>query len=58
MGFHHSTNLRAAPSTDAEIVGQLKADTSINITGRVYGENWYRLSDGSYVFGDLIQLAN
>jgi hypothetical protein len=53
-----SANLRVAPSTDAEIVGKLKADTSINITGRVYGENWYRLSDGSYVFGDLIQLAN
>ena len=53
-----SANLRVAPSTDAEIVGQLNADTSINITGRVYGENWYRLSDGSYVFGDLIQLAD
>jgi hypothetical protein len=49
-----SANLRVAPSTDAEIVGQ---HTSINITGRVYGENWYRLSDGSYVFGDLIQLS-
>jgi hypothetical protein len=52
-----SANLRAGPSTDTSIVGKLKANTSVNITGKVSGRNWYRLSDGSFVFGSLIRVS-
>jgi hypothetical protein len=27
----------------------------VNVTGKVIGKNWYRLNDGSYVFGSLIR---
>ena len=50
-----TANLRAAPSTKSEIVGNLLSGKSINVTGRVSGKNWFRLNDGSYVFGNLVK---
>jgi len=50
-----SANLRAGPSTSTSIVGKLAADKSVIVTGRVIGKNWYRLDDGSFVFGALIR---
>jgi hypothetical protein len=52
-----SANLRAGPSTDTSVVGKLKANQSVNVTGRVIGKNWYRLNDGSFVFGSLIRVG-
>jgi hypothetical protein len=50
-------NLRAGPSTSTSVVGKLKANSSVNVTGRVIGKNWYRLNDGSYVFGSLVRAS-
>jgi hypothetical protein len=50
-----SANVRAGPSTATAVVGKLKANTSVNVTGKASGRNWYRLFDGSFVFGSLIQ---
>jgi hypothetical protein len=52
-----AANLRAGPSTDTAVVGKLKVNTSVNVTGKVSGRNWYRLNDGSYVFGSLISVG-
>jgi hypothetical protein len=52
-----SANLRAGPSTDTSVVGKLRANASVNVTGKVIGKNWYRLNDGSYVFGSLIRVS-
>jgi uncharacterized protein YraI len=53
-----SANLRAGPSTATGIVGKLNANASVNVTGKVIGKNWYRLNDGSFVFGSLLQASN
>jgi len=53
-----SANLRAGPSTNTRVVGKLNASTSVNVTGKVIGKNWYRLNDGSFVFGSLIRANN
>jgi len=50
-----SANLRAGPSTSTEIVGKLKANSSVVVTGKVSGKNWYRLDSGAFVFGNLIR---
>jgi tol-pal system protein YbgF len=50
-----TANLRAAPSTNSKIVGSLSSGRNINVTGRVSGKNWFRLNDGSFVFGNLIK---
>jgi hypothetical protein len=52
-----SANLRAGPSTNTSVVGKLSANQSVNVTGKVIGKNWYRLNDGSYVFGSLIKAS-
>jgi hypothetical protein len=52
-----SANLRAGPSTDTSIVGKLAANYSVNVTGKVIGKNWYRLNDGSFVFGSIIRVS-
>lgn len=53
-----TANVRSGPSTSTEVVGKLKANSSVNVTGKVEGKNWYRLNDGGFVFGDLIQRVN
>lgn len=50
-------NLRAGPTTDAEILGQIDANTQITITGRNSDGSWYRLEDGSWVAGFLVENA-
>ena len=48
-------NLRIGPSTDTKITGNIKAETSVRVTGKVVGKNWYRLTGGSFVFGALLK---
>lgn len=50
-----TANLRAGPSTSDPIVGGLAADSRIIVDGRVTGKNWYRLDDGSFIYGGLIK---
>jgi hypothetical protein len=52
-----TANLRAGPSTDTSIIGKLRVGSSVTVTGKVSGRNWYRLNDGSYVFGSLIGVS-
>jgi hypothetical protein len=49
-----TANLRSAPSTNAKIVGSLSKGKSVNVTGRVKDKNWFRLDNGSFVFGSLL----
>jgi hypothetical protein len=48
-------NLRVGPSTDTKVTGNLKAETTVRVTGKVVGKNWYRLTGGYFVFGALIK---
>jgi len=50
-----TANLRAGPSTNDQIIGGLAADSRIIVDGRVTGKNWYRLDDGSFIYGGLIK---
>ena len=54
-------NLRAGPSTDFERVGQLDVGSEITVTGKVRGQDWFRVAstDGlvGFIFGRLIQEA-
>ncbi len=46
-----SANVRKAPSTDAQVVGQLQEDESIAVTGRLQDGKWYRVDrDGQAAF--------
>jgi hypothetical protein len=47
--------LRSGPSTSSEIVGSLPKGKDAVVNGRVKGKNWYRLKDGSFVFGSLVE---
>ena len=55
------SNVRAGPSTDFDKVGGLEAGTPVSVTGKVRGENWYRVAllGGAvgYIYGGLIQQA-
>jgi uncharacterized caspase-like protein/uncharacterized protein YraI len=55
------SNVRAGPSTNFDKVGGLDAGTPISVTGKVRGENWYRVAllggTVGYIYGGLIQLA-
>jgi formylglycine-generating enzyme required for sulfatase activity len=53
-----TANLRSEPSTKSSLVGSLLKGKGVVVTGRVKGMNWYRLDDGSFVFGSLIKLVN
>ncbi len=52
-------NLRAGPSTDFERVGQLAVGAEVTVTGKVRGQDWFRVAsaDGlvGFIFGRLIQ---
>jgi uncharacterized protein YgiM (DUF1202 family) len=50
-----TANLRLAPSTSSRVVGSLRRGKKVYVTGRVSGKNWYRLYDGSFVFGTLVE---
>lgn len=47
-------NLRGGPSTDYPILGALPAGQAVTITGISVDGTWYQLSDGSWVFGELV----
>jgi cytoskeleton protein RodZ len=47
-------NLRSGPSTDYPILGGLPVGQAITITGRSADGTWFVLSDGSWVFAQLV----
>ena len=47
-------NLRGGPGTDYPILAGLPAGQAITITGRSADGIWFALSDGSWVFGELV----
>jgi hypothetical protein len=47
-------NLRAGPGIDYPILGGLPAGQAIAIAGRNADSTWYALSDGSWVFAELV----
>ena len=53
-----NANVRAAPTTDAQKLTTLGAGTTVTVTGRVRGADWYRVerADGGegYVFASLL----
>jgi len=53
-----SANLRVGPSQSAEIVGRAAAHSTVIVTGKAAGKNWYRLQNGSYIFGGLVSAKN
>jgi uncharacterized protein YgiM (DUF1202 family) len=50
-----AANLREGPSTGADVVGQISADTAVTLTGRNSDGTWYQLDDGSWVVGFVVQ---
>jgi formylglycine-generating enzyme required for sulfatase activity len=53
-----TANLRSEPSTNSMIVGSLRKGRGAVVTGRVMDKNWYKLNNGSFVFGNLIKLVD
>lgn len=47
-------NLRSGPGTDYPILAGLPAGQAITITGRSADGTWFALSDGSWVFAELV----
>ena len=47
-------NLRGGPGTDYPILAGLPAGQAITITGRSADGTWFALSDGSWVFAELV----
>ncbi len=54
-----NANVRARPATSAERLDTISAGVEVAVTGRVLGEDWYRvaLADGGegYVFAPLLR---
>jgi uncharacterized protein YgiM (DUF1202 family) len=50
-----AANLRDGPSTGANVIGQISADTVVTLTGRNSDATWYELDDGSWVVGFVVQ---
>jgi hypothetical protein len=58
-----SVNVRATPSTSAKIIGKLKKDNTISLTGRSVDGKWYQatiqsLTTPGWVFGETLQIAS
>jgi uncharacterized caspase-like protein len=52
-----SANVRAAPSTDAKVLGKLAEDDAVAVTGRVKGKDWLRIDfkgQAGYVSAKLL----
>ena len=47
-------NLRGGPGTDYPILAGLAVGQAIDIAGRTADSTWYVLSDGSWVFAQLV----
>lgn len=52
-----NANLRAAPTTSADIVGQATAGQALMIRARNVDGSWYQLADGSWVVAFLVENA-
>ncbi len=56
-----NANLRAGPSTAFDKVGRLAAGDEVTVTGKIVGQNWYRvaLAEGGsgFVYGALLEDA-
>jgi len=56
-------NLRAAPSTDADIVGKAGKDDQFTLLGRSQDGQWYQVTvagkaELAWIFGDTLQIAS
>jgi len=56
-------NLRAAPSTQAKIIGKLDNGNQITLIGRNKNGDWYQVmlagaTEPGWVFGETLQIAN
>ncbi|MBX3001621.1 MAG: SH3 domain-containing protein [Caldilineaceae bacterium] len=49
-----AANLRAGPGTTFNVVGSAPLGTQLNIVGRNAAGDWFRLSDGSWIFSALV----
>ncbi len=47
----NAVNLRAAPTTNSAVVGQLRAGSTFNVAGRVAGDRWLLVEQNGYVTG-------
>ncbi len=47
----NTVNLRAAPTTNSAVVGQLRAGQTFNVAGRVSGDRWLLVEQNGYVTG-------
>lgn len=52
-----NANLRAAPTTSANIVGQASTGQALMIRARNVDRSWYQLADGSWVAAFLVENA-
>jgi cytoskeleton protein RodZ len=52
-----AANLRGGPSTDYPILAGLPLGQAVTITGRSADSTWYQLSDGSWLFAELVDNA-
>jgi len=53
-----TANLRENPSAKSKKVGQIKIDTGLNVTGKVKGQKWYRIShagNAAFIFAPLVK---
>ena len=54
-----SANIRQDPSLKAKRIGKLKSGSTVHVTGRVSGKNWYQIKSATgvtgFVSGDLIR---
>ena len=53
-----NTNIRQRPSSSSAHIGELRKGASVQVTGRVTGQNWYQISSGGingFVYGELIR---
>ena len=56
-------NVRAAPSTDAKIIGKTTQDTEITLIGRNQDGTWYQvrivdIAEPSWIFSETMQITN
>jgi hypothetical protein len=52
-----AANLRGGPGTDYPILAGLPLGQAVTITGRSADSTWYQLSDGSWLFAELVDNA-
>ena len=52
-----AANLRDGPTIEANVIGQISADTVVTLTGRNSDGSWFQIDDGSWVVGFVVQNA-